>query len=419
MDRLSYTDVFVPGGFPRHTYNPRLQLRLEEKVRQVLENLCKLVIVTGHTKSGKTVLVRSVLGASNPVLVDGGPVASEEDFWASVIDQIGAFQETGQAREHATGQQLSATGRAGANFLVAKGEAEVGGQLSFSQAATATRLRSVSSKQAALSGLAEARRPLVIDDFHYLPLSIQGNIVRALKRLIFDGLPVVIIAIPHRRYDAVKVEREMTGRILPVDIPAWDSHELTFIPSAGFPLLDSTMSTIQTEQLATESIGSPHLMQEFCRASCRAHGITDSFDGQSADLDQAALRAVFSSTAETIGRPIFEKLARGPRQHGDRMPRELKNGETVDIYGLVLQALAHIRPGLVTLEYEELRAAIREVAARDVPQRHEVSRVLKHMSDIAATDRSSTPVIDFDESDGRLHVTDPFFAFYLRWGSLD
>ena len=70
------------------------------------------------------------------------------------------------------------------------------------------------------------------------------------------------------------------------------------------------------------------------------------------------------------------------------MPRELKNGETVDIYGLVLQALAHIRPGLVTLEYEELRTAIREVAARDVPQRHEVSRVLKHMSDIAATDRA-------------------------------
>ena len=301
MGEVPYTDVFVPGGFPRHTYNPRLQLRLEEKVGQVLENLCKLVIVTGHTKSGKTVLVRTVLRDSDPVLIDGGPVATEEDFWAAAIDQIGAFQETGQGREDGKDRQLSAAGRAGVNLLIAKGEGEVGAQLSFSEAKTATRTRSVSTKQAALTGLAEAKRPLVIDDFHYLPREVQGNIVRSLKRLIFDGLPVVIIAIPHRRYDAVKVEREMTGRILPVDIPAWGSDELAFIPSAGFPLLDGTMSPAHTEQLASESIGSPHLMQEFCRAICRAHGITDSFGDQPADLEQDALEEVFSLTAETIG----------------------------------------------------------------------------------------------------------------------
>ncbi|CAA9587638.1 MAG: hypothetical protein AVDCRST_MAG86-3866, partial [uncultured Truepera sp.] len=36
-----------------------------------------------------------------------------------------------------------------------------------------------------------------------------------------------------------------------------------------------------------------------------------------------------------------------------------------------------------------------------------------------ATDQSSTPVIDFDEDEKRFHITDPFFAFYLRWGNLD
>ena len=55
--------------------------------------------------------------------------------------------------------------------------------------------------------------PLVIDDFHYIERKYQGEIVRALKSLIFDSLPVVLIAIPHRRLDVVKVEREMTGRI--------------------------------------------------------------------------------------------------------------------------------------------------------------------------------------------------------------
>ena len=90
----------------------------------------------------------------------------------------------------------------------------------------------------------------------------------------------------------------------------------------------------------------------------------------------------------------------------------------MDIYELVLHALAHLRPGLVSLEYEDLRAAIREVSDTQIPQLHEVARVLKHMATIAASDQSSTPVIDFEDDEKKLHITDPFFAFYLRWGQL-
>lgn len=248
---------------------------------------------------------------------------------------------------------------------------------------------------------------------------MQGDVVRALKQPIFDGLPVVIIAIPHRRYDAVKVEKEMTGRILPVNIPVWTGAELAYIPKTGFPLLEGQCSPEFAARLATESIGSPHLMQEFCRAICRAHGASQGFGGKSTALPDDDLSAVFRETAETIGRPIFEKLARGPRQRSDRISRKLKTGEAVDIYGLVLHGLAHLKPGLVTIQYEELRAAIRDVSASEPPQLHEVARVLKHMATIAATDQSSTPVIDFDEDEKQLHVTDPFFAFYLRWGNLE
>jgi chloramphenicol 3-O-phosphotransferase len=234
MGEYRYTEVFVPGGFPLHTYNPRLDLRLEDRVRQVLENLCKLVIVTGHTKSGKTVLVRNILPREDAVWVDGGAVGAEEDFWTTVIDQLDLFQGTDVGKDKTTGAEFEAKGKVGANFLVAKGEAELGGKLSTERAASSGKSRSVSSRVVALKGLASAGRALVIDDFHYLPRELQGDVIRALKPLIFDGLPVVIIAIPHRRYDAVKVEREMTGRILPVSIPPWSEEELSYIPLTGF-----------------------------------------------------------------------------------------------------------------------------------------------------------------------------------------
>lgn len=414
-----YTEVFVPGGFPRYTYNPRLSLQIESKVRQVLDNLCKLVTVTGHTKSGKTVLVRNVLPREDAIWIDGGGIGQEDDFWHTVIAQLDLFQTTETSESRESSAEFSAKGSMGANFFVAKGEAEVGGSLASTRGKGDSRSRTVSARVTALTGLRKAKVPVVVDDFHYLPRDLQGGLVRALKPLIFDGHPVVIIAIPHRRYDTVKVEKEMTGRILPVEIPSWTRTELDFIPETGFQMLKGSMSAAVTSRLANESIGSPHLMQEFCRAICRTHGIDDSFGRRSADLGDRELQRVFAETAETIGRPIFEKLAKGPRQRSDRIPRALKGGGEVDIYGLVLHALAHLRPDLVTLEYEDLRVAIRAVSAQDAPQLQEVARVLKHMSDIAATDQSSTPVIDFDEVEKRLHITDPFFAFYLRWGNLD
>ena len=103
-------------------------------------------------------------------------------------------------------------------------------------------------------------------------------------------------------------------------------------------------------------------MQDFCRGVSKLFGIEYNNKIRELKVDISQVQSVFEDVAETIGRPIFEKLARGPRQRTDRLQRELKSGRTVDIYQLVLHALAHIRPGLVSLEYEELRTAIRDVS---------------------------------------------------------
>jgi hypothetical protein len=416
---LRYQDVFVPGGFPRHTYNPRVELQLEQKLAEVRDNLCKLVTVTGQTKSGKTVLARKILPPEESIWIDGGVVSQEDDFWDVVIEQLQLFQSAEKENSEETTTKIGGKGTAEANFFVAKGSGEISTELEKMHGTTVTGSRTVSSRVVALKGLRASGIPLVVDDFHYIPRDMQGSIVRALKPLVFDGLPVVIIAIPHRRYDALKVEKEMTGRISPIDIPTWSEVELQFISDTGFELLKYQVSPEFNSQLSSQAIGSPHLMQDFCRGVSKLLGIEYKTDIRELIATDIQVESVFRDVADTIGRPIFEKLARGPRQRTDRLQRELKSGRTVDIYQLVLHALAHIRPGLVSLEYEELRTAIRDVSGAQIPQLHEVARVLKHMATIAATDQSSTPVIDFEEEEKKLHITDPFFAFYLRWGDLE
>jgi hypothetical protein len=411
-----YYDVFVPGGFPEYTYNSRASLRLEARLEEARRNLCKLITVTGHTKSGKTVLVRRMFQPTSSVWVDGGSVESEDDFWSLVIDQLEGAQEVSEGASRTTASSFNAEGSAAANFVIAKGEGKIGAGTTRSRSTDSTSTKRLSSRVAALQALRSSKVPVIIDDFHYLPKRLQGGIVRALKPVVFEGIPVVVIAIPHRRYDAIKVEKEMTGRIGPIDIPVWGNDELRYIPDIGFSMLGVSPPPEIIDDLISEAIGSPHLMQEFCRA------IGAFFDGKGAGADaeitSAELERIFATVAESIGRPIFEKLARGPRQRTDRVQRELQDGRNVDIYQLVLEGLAHMKPGLVTLEYEDLRAAIREVSRSQIPQLHEVARVLKHMAEIAATDQSSTPVIDFEETEKRLHITDPFFAFFLRWGEM-
>ena len=73
---------------------------------------------------------------------------------------------------------------------------------------TTTETATLSSKMAAIQGLRDQKVPLIVGDFHYLPTELQGTIVRVLKPLIFEGFTAAIIAISHRRFDAIKVERK-------------------------------------------------------------------------------------------------------------------------------------------------------------------------------------------------------------------
>ncbi len=407
---MRYSDVFVPGGFPKYTYNPRSEIKLEEQLVEGKENLCKLIAITGQTKSGKTVVTKKIYPKDSSVWIDGGSVKSEDDFWQQIIDQLEYFQNILEVTT--SEKQGSSTLEDNVSAMVAG----LGGSKKYttneqSKESNATsHSRNLSSKVAAIKILTKTQTPLIVDDFHYISRELQGDIIRTLKGPIFEGTPVIIIAIPHKRYDAVKVEKEMTGRVSQVQVPTWQDEELLMISEVGFRLLEISINQEIAESFVLEAIGSPHLMQEFCRSYCKE---LEKTGNQIVDI-----KAIYGNIADQIGKPIFEKLAKGPRQRADRMQRKLKDGSTVDIYGLILKALAFLKPGLVSLEYENLRHGIREVAELPAPQLHEVARVLKHMATIAATDESSAPVIDFDEKEKKLHITDPFFSFYLKWGKI-
>jgi len=410
------SEVFVPGGMPKYTYVQRAERDLERRVASAKDFLHKIVTVTGATKSGKTVLVRKVFPSEESIWLDGGNLADLQDFWDHAAEQCGIVVEVSESTTKTHGTEVGAEFSAEASILIAKGTGKISPKKSAGRATTTTKRVLHNPKAALLKTVKDRRIPIIIDDFHYINREVQGKITRILKPLVFEGVPVIYLAIPHRRFDAVKVEREMNGRVEIVNVPEWSVNELKEIPQLGFPLLNVKPEIVVSQRLAEEAQGSPHLMQEFSKKICIVSNLEQTSPTPLRISSSFPFNQIFVSVAKDLGKSIFERLARGPRTRTDRKMRLLKTGETTDIYRVVLIALAELRPGVSTVEYEPLRASIRGILSDALPQAHEVSRVLEQMAKISSTDESSVPVIDYEKDDRKLHVTDPFFAFFLRWG---
>ena len=120
MKPINYYDVFVPGGIPTLTYNPRSTYNLESKVMAARENICKLMIVTGQTKIGKTVLVEKMYDRTQAVWIDGGSVSSEESFWEIIADQLDVTTDINQSETLDVGAMFEIGLEGQINFVFAK-----------------------------------------------------------------------------------------------------------------------------------------------------------------------------------------------------------------------------------------------------------------------------------------------------------
>jgi len=410
---LKLSDVFVAGGFPDVTYISRNEYQLESTIEDYLDSRYKLLSISGATKSGKTVLVRKIIPKKSSFWISGGQISDLNSFWEIVLEKTGgytSFSETiNENKNTVSSREMTASIKPGGMGGDIKSQYSESDQHGSSQ----TVGRAVPLAFSAVNQLLEYKLPLIIDDFHYIDKSVQQSIVRSLKDPIFEGLPVILITVPHRAFDAIGVEKEMTGRVKQLQIPAWQTSELEKIAELGFEALNVHCDSEIVKIMAKESFDSPHLMQDFCAALCKANGARE-YQSSSIKLQAPGdWQIFFRNMANDTSKLAFERLAEGPRPRADRIRRTLVNGETCDIYGAVLFAIASTGPK-TRLSYEDIRAGLRTVLSNEIPQAQEVTRILDQMSKIAREKIEGEPVVDWDNS--YLYISDPFFAYYLSWG---
>jgi hypothetical protein len=408
------TDVFTPTDMPTITYVDRASKNYEDQLRKAFAIPKMIVSVSGPSKSGKTVLVRKVVGVDNLIHLYGASIKTPDDLWRNVITWMGGPIEVTETKGSNFGVDASvnAEGQAGLPFIA---EAKAGGKVGVARSTTNS-----TAKKFATTTLDDVVREIggsdyvvFVDDFHYIEKSVREEIGKQIKAAAEKGVRVCTASVPHRADDVVRSNTELRGRVTAIDMSYWADDELELIAYRGFQELNIEFAPTVLRALAVEACGSPQLMQAICLNVCFEMEIEDTAPtDQRMEIDTNGIRLVLERTSVTSDfTTMLNSLHSGPKQRGtERKQFQFVDGTSGDVYRCVLLALKS-DPAILSFPYDEMLKRTRQICKGDSPVGSSVSESLLQMHKLANAIQS-TPVIEWDED--VLDVVEPYFLFFLR-----
>lgn len=384
-----YTKVFKPGTYPGLTYvtrQPRtMGYTYEERLRQSLSIEGYLTYIIGPSKIGKTVLCENVIGADNMICMSGNDFVKEKDFWSGIGKKAGISMEAEISEQNSVSSENE------------------------NKATTITK-NYTGNKDKILRYFKETGKVLVLDDFHYAPEEIQYDIACQLKEVIRLGFKAVVISLPYRSDDAIRLNPDLTGRISVIEMEPWTDKELQMIAQKGFMELGISVSFELMERIALESIHSPQMMQAVCLniglLPLNFSDITDKIIEESCRFTCANLPYA----------DVVRILKSGPPTRGQqRLKYDMKDGSKRDIYSVILKILAD-NPPLIELNLSELTERIQCNVQNAKITTRKLRDSLKNWQKLIEEQGALYQV--FEWKDDKLHISDNLFLFYIRWSEV-
>lgn len=412
-------DIFQPTSFPEHTYVDRSidnHETYEDRLRKALRTKGILALITGASKSGKTVLCYKVIEEDSIVEISGSHIRNSEDFWIQIAEKLEFPLEVETTSQNNT--EVSFTGEMGGKAgipLIADINLKGGAGTKLSELES-TKEKQQRSKNYMIDYLIEQKKILVIDDFHYISQDIQLYIARILKSEIFHGLKAVIVSLPHRSDDAIRLNPDLIGRVRYINIEPWSRIELRKIPEVGFSLLGVSVSNEILDSLVQESMSSPQLIQQNCLNLAFVKNIDEDLSIRSiVDINDLHKAYVETTRDHENYESVIKRLTTGPPQGKEKRTQySLKNGNDLDIYHVILHALAE-DPPLIRIELETLQQKISLVLNTNerTPSNLNVSNALSQIQKALYEKGEMFQILEWKEQ--HLYILDSFFLFYLRW----
>jgi hypothetical protein len=409
------TEVFTPGKLPEVTYvDDHLKSRATVLL-DALETGGAVISMSGPSKSGKTVFMEKNLGKDRLIQVTGAGITDANKLWDRVFDIIGTpISKRAVANQGFEGSVGGKIGGEAGLFIKGTGEVSAGGK--WSNSTSSQTEIAVDYLQLLIRELANTDLVVFIDDFHYIPRLVQGEVSNQIKEAIRNNVNFVVASVPYHSDDAIRANPDLRGRTVKLDFDYWKPDELCKIANRGFSALKASVTPMYVQALAKESAGSPQLMQSLCLTTCFENDLREtSRTSTQLASDQDSIVRVCSRTAATGDySSTVAKMMDGPKTRGtDRKSYLLQDQSALDVYPLILKAIA-LNPPELTHRYPSLQRRIQSLCAKDQPSGSSITGACSHLASIANESENSN-IIEWDAENDVLDIRDPYLLFYLRW----
>lgn len=404
MTQITAEDVFTPYTYPKETYIERESghsgLTYEGRLMMALENKGTLISVIGPSKTGKTVLCEKLIPLERQVLMTGKEFDEGIDFWSVIAKKIG----------------MSMYGEFEENYEIPTSEKSQG---------TSYKKVFVTHKDAVVKYFLDNDKVLILDDFHYASQDNQKAAAYYLKDVIRVGFKAIIISLPHRADDIIRLNPDLSGRMDCIELAPWSNEDLRKISRIGFEKLNIYLPTEIEDIMLSESLSSPSLMQRICLYTARVVRMSSDTRISSEYL----MKGLDLANANIGYNDAVDFIKEGPSSRGQK--RKLYNiydSEEGDLYEILLHIIAENPPN-TQLSLDEITKRAEKiifgVAFEPKISKSEGSKVSKTSlkSALANTNTRLSESKDFSHllgwKDNCLFVLDPEFLFYLRWSNWD
>jgi hypothetical protein len=308
------TEVFTPGKLPEVTY---IDDHLKDRARilsDALETDAAVISLSGPSKSGKTVFIEKTIGKDRLIQVTGAGITDSGKLWDRVFDIVGT--PIGKRTSISSGFEAAIGGKLGgeAGILVsANGEVSANGK--WSKAKSEDTDHAIDYLQLLIREIGGTGLVVFIDDFHYIPRSVQIEVSNQIKEAVRNGVIFVVASVPYHSDDAIRANPDLRGRTVKLDFDYWRRDELCKIANKGFSALQTTASPAYVQALASEAAGSPQLMQSLCLTTCFENDVRETQHSvKNLASDMEAISRVCSRTAATSDySSTVAKMNDGPR----------------------------------------------------------------------------------------------------------
>lgn len=377
------------------------------------------VIVYGSSKQGKTSLILKHLKEDEYVKVECSPQTQPIDIYKSILRQLRITYIESETSE--TGSEHG--GKLGTGFKIKIpffGDADASAEISDSQSrSTSATTAYIEYNLALAQDVSELlknfkiEKYIVIENFHYLELSVQEKLAYDLRVFQDHHLIFIVLGIWREANRLVQFNGDLLDRVTEVPVEPWEALDFHKVIAKGERLLNVDFSAVM-KQLISDAFDSVGVVQEICKHCCLIAGVTETAPSK-VFITREILHQALEKKAQEYGvRHIrnFEAFVDITRRTSNQSGKPSLAFPYYFIKLLLTQKFDNIERGF---SRAVLLEEIRKIHHRpDDVRSGDLGKFLHNLTEHQISKKIHPPFVDYDRGGKVLKIIDSSLYFFLK-----